>query len=72
MKITVDSFVNLFMNQDTGLFNNRIIIFIQNGKLVFDSNQPEDSEYGIIDLPILESEVKEAYTDTHGTLTIVI
>ena len=72
MKITVDSFVNLFTNLETGLPRNRIMIVSQYGELIFDSNRPEDSEYGIIELPILESEVKAAFTNDYGTLTIVL
>ena len=70
--ITVDSFVNLFMDQDTGLFRNQIAIITESEDLVFDSSLPEEDPCGIIDLPILESPVKKSYTFDNGTLIIVI
>ena len=71
MKITVDDFVNYFINQDTGLPENRIMIVNATGELVFDSNESEDSDYGIIELPVLSSLVQQAFI-SNNVLTLVI
>lgn len=71
--ITVDEFLNPFMNEETGLFNNRIMILTGDGELIFDSNRDENDDCGIIELPIMESKVVSAYTNEFdGTLTVII
>ena len=72
MSQTVDEFVTPLFDEKTGLPKRQIIIVDKNGSLIFDSTMPEDDPCGIIELPVLKSEVVKTYENGYGDSIIIV